>query len=223
MSTREGIKIEVDDDELRAVNEWMDELIAKKVGLTTPRDYEGFGDLEAVVTVADVVDMEVQITVERLTGELEAVVMLSDLVDSSVQETVDRLTAEILALDMLIEQTDASLMTAFMGMDLPSVDRGTRMLLLRVPGLRELLRLLYIISMTQRSLRLGGVRGPVTAAITSALYVYMAFQLLERRQARLEARLNAIQRDTDRRNISLEEAVRRFGMLPERYRATVPP
>lgn len=48
--------------------------------------------------------------------------------------------------------------------DLPNIDRATRMILLKIPGLREALRLLYIIKMEERTMRLGQVVATAKAA-----------------------------------------------------------
>lgn len=107
--------------------------------------------------------------------------------------------------------------------ELPQVDRATRMLLLRIPGLREVLRLIYIIKMEERTMRLGGIRGPVTAIITAVIYMTILLKSIENRQAKTEARLEELEKREEMRFITIEEAIRGYGNLPERYRSMVPP
>jgi len=109
------------------------------------------------------------------------------------------------------------------GLDLPTIDRGTRMILLRIPGLREAMRLLYMIKMMQRTLGLGEIRGPVTAGILAVMYAYMALEAINKRQDRLESRINDLERTFTQRYVTMEEAVRGHGELPQRYRSTVAP
>lgn len=190
----ERMKVVVNDDELRALTPLLDELILKKKLIMG----WGFERLDEVQSVADAVEAE-------------------------VQATVDRLTAEILAVQTLAIETEMSLKEAFMDMDLPTVDRATRMILLRVPGIREALRMLYAISMLQRTLALGDMRGPITALIVSLMYITMTMQQLEKRQLRLEQQMAEFTRITTQRFITMEEALRNYDRRPETYRATVIP
>ena len=233
-------------------------------------------------------------TIEKLKAELIDVENIAAVVEANVETTVSRLNAEIFAVEQqaTFVSTDA-LMKLFavetrtrslrqQVRDLPNVDRATRMILLRIPGLREVLRLLYIVKMEERTLRLGEVvatakaaeidvaatiaklsgeltvlsaealavevttqatinrvtaeiqaaetqaaasissfRGPVTAGITLIMYTIMIVQDLQRKQERTEARMEAWKREMDQRLITMEEAVRAYGVLPERYRTTV--
>jgi len=188
------MKVVVDDDELRALVPLLDELILKKKLIMG----WGFERLDEVQGVADAVEAE-------------------------VQATVDRLTAEILAVQTLAIETEMSLKEAFMDMDLPTVDRATRMILLRVPGIREALRMLYAISMLQRTLALGDMRGPITAVIVSLMYIAMTVQQLDKRQLRLEQQMADFMRITTQRHITMEEALRNYDRRSEKYRATVAP
>ena len=190
----ERMKVVVDDDELRALVPLLDELILKKKLIMG----WGFERLDEVQGVADAVEAE-------------------------VQATVDRLTAEILAVQTLAIETEMSLKEAFMDMDLPTVDRATRMILLRVPGIREALRMLYAISMLQRTLALGDMRGPITAVIVSLMYIAMTVQQLDKRQLKLEQQMAHFMRTTTQRHITMEEALRNYSRRPEKYRAMVIP
>ena len=142
---------------------------------------------------------------------------VADAVDMEVQATVDRLTAEIAGVEAQAEGLEDMLH----GIDLPTVDRGTRMILLRIPGLREVLRLLYAISMLRRTLNLGEIRGPLTALTVSLLYISMTLTQMQRKQERIDARMDAMEREMTKRLVTMEEAVRGYGILPERYRTTV--
>lgn len=103
---------------------------------------------------------------------------------------------------------------------LPTVNRATRMLMLRIPGLREVLRLMYQIKMLQGQILTPGMAGKVVALLVSLIYFQEA---MAKRQQRLEARMNQLEQDRDKRDITMDEAVRRFGLLPEKYRSTVVP
>jgi len=188
------MKVVVNDDELTALVPLLDELILKKKLIMG----WGFERLDEVQSVADAVEAE-------------------------VQATVDRLTAEILAVQTLAIETELSLKEAFMDMDLPTVDRATRMILLRIPGIREALRMLYAISMLQRTLALGDVRGPITALVVSLLYISMTLAQLEKRQLRLEQQMANFMRVTTQRHITMEEIIRHYDRRPEKYRAMVIP
>ncbi len=122
---------------------------------------------------------------------------------------VENIEAEVMGLQELLEDVN-----------LPSVSRGLRMIFLRLPGLRETLSLMWQIKMIQRELLRPGAIGKVTAAIIAVIYLVKG---QEKRQRALEARMDQLEADTDKRNITLEQAVERFGKLPERYRSTVPP
>lgn len=287
----ERLRLEVDDAELDAVMARMDEAILKKVKLLT-------GVPRAAPTAPRVspVEDDVAATVERLKAELVTVEDMATVVEANVEMTVGRLTTEILAVEQeaTFVSTDA-LMKLFAVekqtktlseqiRDLPNIDRATRMILLRVPGLREALRLLYIVKMEERTLRLGQVvaaakaaeidvaatiaklsgelsvlsaealvvevttqatinrvtaeiqaaesqaaaslasfRGPVTVVVTLVMYALMALQGVQQKQERMDAQMAALQRDMDQRFITMEEAIRGQGILPERYRSTIPP
>jgi len=217
----ERIRIEVDDDELEAVIARLDEAIIKKtelLGIETP------GGVEDLVAMARMAEDEVEATVDRLTAEILASTgEIVAAVEASVQATVDRLTAEILVVEAEILGVEEKARTlAEHVRDLPQVDRATRMLLLRIPGLREVLRLLYIIKMEERTLRLGGMRGPLTAAVTIIMYLGMYLQSLQRRQEQLERRQRALEMEMKLRLVSVEEALRRTTNAPEKYRGGVP-
>jgi len=190
----ERMKVVVNDDELTALVPLLDELILKKKLIMG----WGFERLDEVQSVADAVEAE-------------------------VQATVDRLTAEILAVQTLAIETELSLKEAFMDMDLPTVDRATRMILLRIPGIREALRMLYAISMLQRTLALGDVRGPITALVVSLLYISMTLTQLEKRQLRMEQQMADFMRVTTQRHLTMEEIIRHYDRRPEKYRAMVIP
>lgn len=287
----ERLRLEVDDAELDAVIARIDNAILKKVELLT-------GVPRAAPTTPRVspVEGEIAATIERLKTELVTVEDMTTVVEANVEMTVDRLTTEILAVEQeaAFVSTDA-LMKLFavekqtktlseQVRDLPNIDRATRMILLRVPGLREALRLLYIVKMEERTLRLGQVvaaakmaeidvaatigklsgelsalsaealvvevttqatinrvaaeiqaaevqaaasmtalRGPVTVGITLIMYALMALQGVQQQQDRMNARMAALQRDMDQRLITMEEAIRGYGALPQRYRSTIPP
>lgn len=142
---------------------------------------------------------------------------------------IDKILLEAGGLDAIllrVEETKAGLEDVddmADGLKLPTIDRGTRMILLRIPGLREAMRLLYQIKMMQRTLKLGELRGPVTAGILAAMYAYMALEAMQKRQDRLEARMSDFEKTFTRRYITMEEAVHGLGVLPQRYRSTVPP
>ncbi|MBA7540130.1 hypothetical protein ES705_32424 [subsurface metagenome] len=287
----ERIRLEVDDAELDAVIARIDNAILKKVELLT-------GVPRAAPTTPRVspVEGEIAATIERLKTELVTVEDMTTVVEANVEMTVDRLTTEILAVEQeaAFVSTDA-LMKLFavetqtkslrqQVRDLPNVDRATRMILLRIPGLREVLRLLYIVKMEERTLRLGEVvasakaaeidvaatiaklsgelsvlnaealvvevttqatinritaeiqaaetqavasltslRGPVTVGVTLLMYALMAVQGVQQKQERMAAQIAMLHRDMDQRFITMEEAIRGQGMLPERYRSTIPP
>lgn len=285
----ERIGIEVDDAELDAVIARIDMAILKKVELLT-----GVPVVAPTTRRVSPVKDEIAATIERLKTELVTVEDISTVVEANVGMTVDQLTAEILAVEQQATFVSTDALMKLLAVekqtktlreqvrDLPNVDRATRMILLRIPGLREVLRLLYIAKMEERTLRLGEVvatakaaeidvaatitklsgdltflsaealavevttqatinrvtaeiqaaetkaaaslasfRGPVTAGVTLLMYALMAVQGLQRKQERMEARMEALEREMDQRLITMEEAVRGRGMLPERYRSTV--
>lgn len=212
----ERIRIVVDDDELRSLTAFLDELIFKKTLLTSD-GFENLDKIREVADVADIVEGEVQATVDRLTAEILEVSDVAAAIESEVQGTVDRITME---LDEAEAQA-SSLKDQFMALDFPGVDRASRMILLRIPGLRVTLRLLYQISMYQRTLGIAGIRGPLTVAGITLLYLSMAYTKMQRKQDRLEAKIMALEREMNIRLITMEEAVRGYGELPQRYRTTV--
>ena len=151
-------------------------------------------------------------------------------------ENIDQLLLEVGGLDAILLRAEVarseiaavaaegrSLKEQFMDLDVGGIDRATRTILLRIPLLNEVIRLQGIIWRTQRALKLEGGRGPLTAALTIALSLWGLYQKLQRDQKRLEARIDKLEADTDLRTISLEEALRGYGELPQRYRSGVPP
>jgi len=96
------------------------------------------------------------------------------------------------------------------------------MVLLRVPGLREVLQMLYRIKMLERTLRLGEIRGPVTALLAVAIYVYMEIKKLQQWRKNIEKRQQVLEREMDLRFISIEEALGKYGRQPRRQHGDVP-
>ena len=141
----------------------------------------------------------------------------SAAVETEVQATVDRLTTEITGVQILAEEVEDRVNP----LGLMQVDRATRMILLRIPGLREALRVLYAIKMLERTLRLGEMRGPITAALASIIYLSMFLTQIQRRQDRLEAEMRTLEQDMELRLITIEEAVKGYSELPQHYRSTV--
>lgn len=236
----ERIKFEVDDAELEAVIGRLDEAILKKAELFDIEIPQRLG--EEVIAEAEIIEAYVDATREQLIAEILTVEETVQAVDASVQMTIQKIMAELSGVQTYAETLrrviafdfeqiriagDATVarigrLQAF-AKDLPQIDRATRMLLLRIPGLREVLRMLYIIKMEERTMRLGGIRGPVTAIITAVIYMTMLLKALDGRQARMEARLQDLEKREEMRFISIEEAVRGYGDLAERYRSTVSP
>lgn len=185
----ELIRIDIDDGELRALMDMMDDALRMKEALLT-----GVA-LEPTKMAAAASDVD---KILANAGEVEAVLV-------AIDEAKDGL------LDVGDELRD---------LKLPTVSRATRMLLLRVPGLREVLRLMYQIKMLQGQILTPGVAGKVVALLVSIIYISEA---MNKRQRKIEARLDQLEQDRDLRDITMDEAVRRFGELPERYRSTVVP
>lgn len=236
----ERIKFEVDDAELEAVIGRLDEAILKKAELFDIEIPQRLG--EEVIAEAEIIEAYVDATREQLIAEILTVEETVQAVDASVQMTIQKIMAElsgvqtyaetlrrVIAFDFEQIRIAGDVTVARIGRlqafakDLPQIDRATRMLLLRIPGLREVLRMLYIIKMEERTMRLGGIRGPVTAIITAVIYMTMLLKALDGRQARMEARLQDLEKREEMRFISIEEAVRGYGDLAERYRSTVSP
>lgn len=155
--------------------------------------------------------------------------LLTPMLPAKVKADVDQILLEAGGLDAVllnIEQAKIGLAEVAddaEGLNLPQIDRATRMILLRIPGLREAMRLLYAVKMMQRTLKLGELRGPVTAAIAAALYASMALQSLEQRQNQLEAKMKELERITTMRYITMDEALKGYDRRSEKYRATVAP
>ena len=207
----ERIRIDIDEAKLEALMARMDEALAKKdllMGITpvTPTILKT-GDIEETLLKTEIVSQSVDEVLLKA-GGLDAILIETQYVQAEIEIT---------------EKKALGVKDAFLDLDLPQVDRATRMILLRVPGLREVMRLMYVIKMMQRTLRLEGIRGPVTAGITAAIYVSMALQGLQRRQNTMEARLEALEQRAEQRFITIEEALRGYGELPERYRSTITP
>jgi len=207
----ERIRIDIDEAKLEALMARMDEALAKKdllMGITpvTPTILKT-GDIEETLLKTEIVSQSVDEVLLKA-GGLDAILIETQYVQAEIEIT---------------EKKALGVKDAFLDLDLPQVDRATRMILLRVPGLREVMRLMYVIKMMQRTLWLEGIRGPITAAIVAAIYVSMALQGLQRQQNSMEARLEALEQRAEQRFITIEEAVRGYGELPERYRSTVTP
>lgn len=190
----ERLGIDIDDAQLRAVMALMDEALRKKELLISG----AAGILKPTKLQATSADLD-KILMDA--GGLDAILFDIEVTKAGLQDVEDQAG----------------------GLGLPSIDRGTRMILLRIPGLREAMRLLYMIKMMQRTLGLGEIRGPVTAGILAVMYAYMALDALNKRQDRLEARISDLERSFTQRYVTMEEAVRGLGVLPQRYRSTVPP
>ncbi|GAF87291.1 unnamed protein product, partial [marine sediment metagenome] len=144
-------------------------------------------------------------------GGLDAILLRAELTRAEIaaaEVEIAAAEAEALTLKGIVED-----------INLPTVSRASRMILLRIPGLREVLRLMYQIKMMQTSL-LAGPLGVTVAMIVALMYI---MQAMDTRQKNLEARMAKLEADTDLRTISLEEAVRGYGELPQRYRSGVPP
>jgi len=236
----ERIRLEVDDAELEAVISRLDKALLKKAELYDIKVPQRLG--EEVFTEADIIEVYVDATCERLIAEILGVKQTVDTVEVSVEMTIQRIMAKLSGVQTYAEtlrrviafdfeqiriagdaaEVRIGRLQAFAS-DLPQIDRATRMLMLKIPGLREVLRLLYVIKMEERTLRLGGIRGPITAGITALIYMTMLLKALEGRQARMEARLQDLEKREEMRFISIEEAVRGYGNLAERYRSTVLP
>ncbi len=130
---------------------------------------------------------------------------------------------KLLETQVEIEATEAELMTLMMMLEtisLPRVSRATRMILLRVPGLMQTMRLMLQIKMLQREILRPGPIGKITATLVVIMYAVQAY---EKRQKTIEDRLDKLEGDTELRMGTLEDAVRGYGELPERYRSSVPP
>lgn len=285
----ERVRIEVDDAELEAVIARLDEAILKKAELVT-RVPVGVPEAPAV----EAAEGEVEAVIDRLKTDLDTVHTEAEATEAYVDLIIDRVVAKTIAVKEVAtavsQDTSIKLletetrMKAVMGYarELPQIDRATRMILLKIPGINWLLRLIYIIKMEERTLRLGkteldliaidtevllkrleaeigavktasmvveasveatvqrltaeiagvqaaaqttlaSIRGPVTAALTLILYTYMVIQWFQRRQERIEARMDALEREMDQRHVTMEEALRGYGELPERYRSAIAP
>lgn len=151
--------------------------------------------------------------------ELENVRSVADAVEASVEATVDRLTAEITAVRVEAAHLEDEL-EDLGPLRLPGIDRATRLILLRIPGLREVVQMMYRITLLQRTLKIPG-RGEITALIVVAIYLTRTITRMQRRQDRVEAKQRAMEAEINIRMISMEEAVRGYGELPQRYRSTV--
>lgn len=140
-------------------------------------------------------------------------------IETEVRTTVDRLTVEIIGVRDLAKELDEDPNTNWL--NLVRIDRATRMILYRIPILRETTRMLYAIRALQRSLKLGEIRGPVTAILVSLIYLSNFLTTEQRKRERLEARVDMLERRLAVRTITMEEAVRGIGRLPEYYRESV--
>ena len=212
----ERIRVVVTDEELQAMIPLLDELIFKKT-LLTGDGFENLDKINEVAELADVVEVEVQSTVDRLTGDILMTAEMVAAIDAEVQATVDRLVAEL-------TETEAKVLSVkekFLEIDLPGVDRATRMILFRIPGLREALRLMYQFNLYQRSIGIAGIRGSLTAAVITLIYLSTAYTQMQRKQERLENRMMTLEREMNVRFITMEEAVRGYGELPQKYRSSV--
>ena len=212
----ERMRVVVADEELQALIPLLDELIFKKT-LLTGDGFENLDKIREAVEVADVVESEVQATVDRLTDELMMTAEVAASIETAVQTTVDQLIAELAEAEVQV----LTLKERFLEIDLPGVDRASRMILYRIPGLREALRLMYQFNMYQRTLGVAGIRGPLTAAVITLIYLSTYITKMQRRQDRLEAKVLTLERELNMRMITMEEAVRGYGELPQRYRNTV--
>jgi len=191
----EVLRIDVDDAQVRAIMALMDEALRKKELLITGAAGVTLEPTKLAAASADVDKILTQ------AGGLDAILFDIEVTKAGLQDVDDQVG----------------------GLGLPTIDRGTRMILLRIPGLREAMRLLYMIKMMQRTLGLGEIRGPVTAGILAVMYAYMALDALNKRQDRLEARISDLERSYTQRYVTMEEALRGLGEIPQRYRSTVPP
>lgn len=196
---------------------------------------EGEEELDALIARMD----EAIIKREQLTGIRGQVPTIPEIPrgiepplaaeTAEISRDVDRILLEAGGLDAIlfqVETTDAALLSLkdrFMEMDVPGLDRATRVLVMRVPVLREVIQLISVIKRTQWAMDLGSLRGPVTAALTLALYFSTIAQQLIDRQNKMEAKLLDLERITTQRYITMEEALRGYDYRPEKYRATVPP
>ena len=188
----EVIRFEIDAAELRDILNVLDEIILKRDSI-----YEGRG--------SGVLYARNQLEAEMVFVELE------------VETAVFRLTQDITGVQDLLEsvEDDADRLR------LPTIDRATRLILLRIPGLREVLRLMYAIKVVQTSLGLGGARAILTAALFILITVTGTMARQKRKQDMLEARFDRLENKLEKRLITMEEAVRGYGGLPENYRETV--
>ncbi len=291
----ERMRVVVDDNELKALIPLLDELIIKKTELRGEQLPMGLDEITGATAATKT---ETEAVIDNLDEGLNEVQIRAEYVAEYAITVMDKITLEMIATEQLVTATSRDALLQLFEVeaqtdtlqdrvrDLPSIDRATRMILLRIPGLREVMRLLYVIKLQERTLRLGtpavtaktakvavkvgvtvaklmvdlkaveaeaiavevatrasiarttadiqiaesqaatsiaSIRGPVTAAITMLIYAMMANQWLQNRQDRMEARLDAMEREMDQRYITIEEALRGYASSPEKYRATVSP
>lgn len=90
-------------------------------------------------------------------------------------------------------------------------------MIFQIPGLRQIVGTFYKLRTIQTAMSLPGARGPLTAGMTIFIYFIQAATFLERRIDEAESRFRRLERDYKPRMISLEEAVRGYGQLPDKY------
>ncbi len=169
----------------------LDEIILKRDGVEYETATFGAGPLNELRAQEAVVEMQVEATVFRLTQQLEGVADLADETDDKVKK-----------------------------LRLPTIDRATRMILYRIPGLRNVLRMLYQIKVLTRAMGIAG-RGEITAIIVAMLFIGNAMGKAEREREKMEARLAYLETLVERRIVTMEEALRGYSEDSEDYRSGV--
>lgn len=111
----------------------------------------------------------------------------------------------------------------FEDLNVPGLNRSTRVLLMRVPILRDIIRMMGVIRRMQIAMKLGDVLGPITATMTAAYYAYFMIGQIQRWIERKEAHDEMMEKAMNIRLISIEEALRTQAAPHQAYRRDISP
>lgn len=178
-------------------------------------------DAEARIGGLDVTLDLTELDLERVFEESEAVFDFAKFVEENVDATVQRLVAEL----MMTESYLTRLKTAVIAYDIPGINRATRLILTRLPIMREAMQLLYRIRMEQRLLKQEEYPTYYQFLSLATMVIYLSQMILQ------VERWMKQQQETERR-MELERDIR-FGMIEnvlaeskrssEQYRMLIPP
>ena len=165
----------------------------------------------------DLTEFDLENTIE----ESEAVFELVNFVEDDADATIERVTAEL----MMTESYLARLKAAVIAYDIPGINRATRLILTRLPIMREAMQLLYRIRMEQRLLRQEEYPTyfQFLSLATMVIYIGTMVSQIQRWMKQQEETERRMVLERDVRFSMIESVLAESKRSSEQYRMLIPP